>query len=285
MIQIGLTGWGGHVDLYPTPQSKRNKLQTYSSYYPIVELENAFHSIQPVKNAEKWAAETPAHFSFLVKAYQGMTGHTRGNHPFENTAQMFDAFLYSIQPLIAAGKLKAVLFQYPPWFECNRANVDVLRYTKEKMGDLPLALEFRNQTWFTPQMRDKTLSFMEREGWIHSICDEPQVGTGSVPTVLHATSSRLTVVRFHGRNVEAWNTRGDEDWRSTRYLYRYSIEELTEWRDNLLRLQAATEEICIIFNNNSGGDAASNAMELMDLLGIAHKALEPPVEQINLFEM
>jgi len=285
MIHIGLTGWGGHEDLFSTPQARRNKLQTYSSYFPTVELESAFHSIQPVKNYEKWARETPPHFSFVVKAYQGMTGHLRGNHPFENTGQMFDVFLRSIQPLLEAGKLKMVLFQYPPWFDCNRTNINVLRYTKEKMGDLPLALEFRNQTWFAPQMREKTLTFMEREGWIHSICDEPQAGEGSVPTVLHPTHSGLTLIRFHGRNVQGWNTRGAEDWRSSRYLYRYSMEELTEWKNHIEGLKQRTEEICIIFNNNSGGDAASNALELMGLLGIPHKELEQAPEQINLFEL
>ena len=44
------------------------------------------------------------------------------------------------------------------------------------MEGLPCAIEFRNQTWFYPEMRDKTLQFLEQEKWIHTICDEPQAG-------------------------------------------------------------------------------------------------------------
>ena len=45
---------------------------------------------------------------------------------------MFDVYKQSIFPLIEAGKLKTILFQYPPWFDCKKKNVDFLRYTKEK---------------------------------------------------------------------------------------------------------------------------------------------------------
>ena len=94
---------------------------------------------------------------------------------------MFNAFRDAVQPAVEAGKLQSVLFQYPPWFDCTRENVTSLRWAKEAMGDLPVALEFRHQSWFTPQMRERTLTFLYKEGWIHSICDEPQAGDGSVP--------------------------------------------------------------------------------------------------------
>lgn len=276
---FGLSGWKHHAAVIGG-----EKLSEYSVHFPIVESESSFYAVQPMRNYEKWANETPPDFGFVIKAYQGMTGHLRGKHPFADTAAMFEAFIGSLAPLIAAKKLKMVLFQYPPWFECNRRNVDALRYTKDKMGDLPVALEFRHQSWFAVGMRDKTLQFMEREGWIHSICDEPQAGQGSVPTVLHATHPDLTLVRFHGRNLSGWSGEGkeDESWRDVRYLYRYSMEELAEWKANLLALQKATKEICVIFNNNSGKDAAPNAKELMRLLGIEYRGEAPG--QINLFD-
>lgn len=283
MIQVGLTGWGDHRDLYSDAKANKNKLAVYSTHFPIVEVDSSFYAIQPVRNYLKWIAETPPDFSFVIKAYQGMTGHLRGDNLFAGRDEMFDAFRESIEPVIRSGKLKAVLFQYPPWFECNRTHVEILRYTRWKMGDVPVALEFRNQTWFAPRMRDKTLAFMEKEGWIHSICDEPQAGAGSVPTVLHPTNRKLTIVRFHGRNEKGWNDTGDENWRNVRYLYRYSTEELLEWKDKLELLKRETEEICLIFNNNSGGDAAANAREMMELLGIRYKGLAPG--QIDLFQL
>ena len=211
-----------------------------------------------------------------------MTGHLRGENPFAGGAdQMFEAFVQSIRPVQEAGKLKAVLFQYPPWFACNKANVDIIRDAKARMGDVPLALEFRHQSWFTEDMRDKTLAFMKREGWMHSICDEPQAGIGSVPIVLEATHPDMTMVRFHGRNVGGWVQTNEANWRDVRYLYDYNPQELLEWKVRLLRLQEQTREVCIIFNNNSGGHAAGNAKTLMSLLGLDYEGLAP--RQLDLF--
>jgi uncharacterized protein YecE (DUF72 family) len=283
MISIGLAGWGDHDQLYVTGIRPKDKLAAYSRYFSVVEVDSSYYAIHKDSLFERWASETPAHFSFLVKAYQGMTGHNRQAYSEAEKSDLFRSFTESIQPLIAAGKLKAVLFQYPPWFDCTRANVAELRAAKERMDGIPVALEFRHESWFYGAMRDKTLGFMRDAGWIHSICDEPQVAPGSIPTVLQPTHEELTVVRFHGRNAAGWkSTDGARDWREVRYLYRYNEDELLEWKERLLKLEAGTREICVIFNNNSGGDAADNARQLMELLRMETR--EAPPRQMELFD-
>jgi len=132
---------------------------------------NVQSTIQPKRNAEKWVKETPDSFEFIVKAYQGMTGHLRGEIPFDNKQEMFAAFKDSLTPYRQKGKLAMVLFQFPPWFDCKRENIAYLRWCKQEMEDIPCALEFRNQSWFKPPYRQKTLQFLEEEKWIHTICD------------------------------------------------------------------------------------------------------------------
>ncbi|MBJ6361612.1 DUF72 domain-containing protein [Paenibacillus sp. GCM10012307] len=291
MIQIGLTGWGDHTSLYPDREAAANKLKTYNEWFETVEVDSMFYAVQPQKNMQKWTDDTSASFRFLVKAYQGMTGHSRGKIPFDSEEAMYEAFHLSLQPMLDAGKLNAVLFQYPPWFDCKRENVNVLREAKRRMGDVPCALEFRHRSWFEPQMRERTLKFMRDEGWIHSICDEPQVGTGCVPIVEEATHAELTVVRFHGRNEKGWQSSGQPNWREVRYLYRYNEAELTEWAQRLERLKEKSGKLCVIFNNNSGGDAADNGKQLMAMLGqMPPRGSFAPVlpgqekpEQLNLF--
>lgn len=289
MIRIGLAGWGDHPTLYRAPGTARNKLTTYSEWFDTVEVDTTFYAVQPLRTAAKWTDEVPAGFGFVVKAYQGMTGHARGGVPFEGKAAMFDAFCASIEPMRAAGKLSAVLFQYPPWFDCTQANVAELRETKARMAGYPCALEFRHQSWFEGEMRGKTLAFMEREGWMHSVCDEPQAGRGSIPIVEAATDRRLTIVRFHGRNTAGWNGGGRADWREVRYLYRYTEAELAEWAERLARLDRLSDEVIVIFNNNSGGDAADNALQLMRMLGQLppRGSFDPPEvpEQLDLFDV
>ncbi|MFU0790592.1 DUF72 domain-containing protein [Cerasibacillus sp. JNUCC 74] len=284
MIYIGLTGWGDHYSLYPAQIKPKDKLAEYSSHFLVVEVDASFYAVQPVHNAEKWVSETPENFRFVVKAYQGMTGHRRReDDPFSTKAEMFRAFKESLKPYQQANKLAMVLFQFPPWFDCTKENVTYLRYCKKMMNDIPVALEFRNQSWFSERFRDSTLMFMKEEGWIHSVVDEPQAGEGSIPTILVATNDDLTLIRLHGRNVHGWNkpTSADTNWRDIRYLYKYNEKELLEWKTRLEKLKIESKDIIVLFNNNSGGDAAGNAKQLQELLGIEYDGLAP--KQLDLF--
>jgi uncharacterized protein YecE (DUF72 family) len=281
MIYIGTTGWGDQEILFPTGTAARDKLAVYASHFPTVEVDASFYAIQPIKNAEKWTMETPDSFRFVVKAYQGMTGHERGDLPFKTRQEMFSAFKESLQPYITQKKLGMVLFQFPPWFDCKKENVNYLRYCKNEMGDLPCALEFRHQSWFYPHIREKTLGFLREENWIHSICDEPQVGNGSIPTVLEVSNLDMVLIRFHGRNVHGWQQKKGINWREVRYLYRYNTLELEEWMHHVKQLEKKCNHVFVLFNNNSGGDAAENAKEFIQMLNIEYTNLAP--RQLDLF--
>lgn len=290
-IHIGLAGWGDHDQLYTSGARAGSKLRQYANHFPVVEVDSTFYAIQSKERFLKWVEETSSSLHFVVKAYQGMTGHQRGAvvKP-DQMNEMYAAFREMLEPAMEAGRLKAALFQYPPWFDCTRDNVRLLRETKLRMQGIPCALEFRHQSWFTAEFREKTVAFMEQEQWIHSVCDEPQAGLGSIPTVLQVTDPGVTIVRFHGRNAAGWNQGSAPNWREVRYLYRYSEEELREWVNKLQQLQQESEHICVIFNNNSGGDAADNAKQLMKMLSLTRpdggSPIEPPppvIEQLDLF--
>ncbi|GKU80458.1 DUF72 domain-containing protein [Paenibacillus sp. L3-i20] len=278
-INIGLAGWGDHDDLYPSGTKSANRLNVYASHFPVVEVDSTFYAIQSRERFAAWVDNTPNSLRFVVKAYQGMTGHQRGAAAANADQEaMAEAFRHMLEPAIAAGRLTAALFQYPPWFDCTSKNVAELRAMKRRMEGIPSALEFRHQSWFESGMRERTLGFMQEEGWIHSICDEPQAGIGSIPTVLQATDDKLSIVRFHGRNASNWNNGGGPNWREVRYLYRYSEEELEEWTEKMAQLQEQSKEIAVIFNNNSGGDAAANAKQFMTMLGLKRPDGRDPLE-------
>lgn len=266
-VFVGLAGWGDHNELYAPGTASKDRLAKYSELFPIVEVDSSFYAIQPPERSARWCADTQPEFRFIVKAYQGMTGHQRGRSPYESVDEMYAAFHASLQPMRDACKLTAVLFQYPPWFDCTKDNVRVLRETKSRMRDIPCALEFRHQSWFSADYRDKTIGFMKEQEWIHSVCDEPQAGSGSVPTVLAPTMEDVTIVRMHGRNVAGWNLSGSPNWREIRYLYDYNEQELTEWLGGVELLLRETRQVYVLFNNNSGGHAAGNAKRFMRMLG------------------
>ncbi len=66
-----------------------------------------------------------------------------------------------------------------------------------------------------------------------------------------------------------------------RTLYRYSEEELHELASAIRSAEQQTKDIGIIFNNNSGGDAAENALALQKILKIKPHGLNP--KQMDLF--
>ena len=283
MIQIGLTGWGDHPAVYHPSSNAREKLIDYSSHFPIVELDASFYAIQPERNIRKWIAETPDTFQFIVKAYQGMTGHHRGKLPYSSPEEMFNEFKLSIGPMKEAGKLAMVLVQFPPWFDCRKENVDQIRYIRQQLEDYDIAIEFRHQSWYTEAMREKTVQFLEDLNFIHTVCDEPQSGEGSVPLVAITTRRDKSFIRLHGRNVNGWrNTTGDnEAWRKVRYLYNYTDAELTEIQQVIHKLQRESENVFVVFNNNSGGHAAENAKRLQKMMGIVYERLTP--KQLDIF--
>lgn len=283
MIQIGLTGWGDHPDVYNPHSSSRDKLKDYSGHFPVVELDASFYAIQPERNIEKWIRETPDSFQFVVKAYQGITGHHRGELPFESEDEMFELFCRSIRPLKEAGKLAMVLVQFPPWFDCQKKNVEEIQTIKERLDEFDIAIEFRHQSWYHIDFREGTLTFLRENGLIHSVCDEPQAGEGSIPLVPISTQKKKVLFRLHGRNIHGWRNPGDdEQWRRVRYLYDYNKEELNLVSKTSSLLEKQAERVYVLFNNNSGGHAASNAKQLQKMLGISYEGLAP--KQLDLFE-
>lgn len=283
MIYAGLTGWGDHPDVYGPGSKQRDKLTDYTGHFPIVELDSSFYAVQPERNIRKWIAETPATFQFIVKAYQAMTGHLRGENPFDTEEEMYEAYIKSVRPLKEAGKLAMVLLQFPPWFDCVKENVDEIRRITGKLSEFDLAIEFRHQSWYAEGFREKTFEFLREYNLIHSVCDEPQAGDGSIPLVPVATRKDKVLFRLHGRNVHGWvNVGNSKNWREVRYLYDYNEAELSEISQAAKTLENQAENVYVIFNNNSGGHAAGDAKQFQYMNDLTFEDLAP--KQMDLFE-
>lgn len=282
MIYIGLTGWGDHPALYSEVTSARDKLFDYSGHFPVVEVDTSFYAIPNRVNVEKWCNETPENFQFVLKAYQGMTGHLRDDLPYETRNDMFNAFIECADSFQQHGKLAMILVQFPPWFDCSAKNVQYIRYVKQQLARFPIAIEFRNQTWYAGEVRERTLEFLQEQNLIHTVCDEPQAGSGSVPLVPAATSDKV-LLRIHGRNIHGWRNSGsNENWRKVRFLYDYNEEELQGLAAHIRLLQNQAKDVYVLFNNNSGDHAAPNAKRMQQILDLQFEGLAP--KQLKLFE-
>lgn len=278
MITIGLTGWSDHA-LIQRDRSRR--LEDYASHFPVVELDTSFYAIPSQTNITSWISKTPDMFTFFPKAHNMMTLHKPFYPDFQKMDDVFSAYKSAFGPMIKGERVKAFLFQFPPFFDCIRKHVNYLKYVRQQMDDLPIAVEFRNQTWFSDHNRDKTLELLKLLNFTHVVVDQPQTPNNSIPMVVTATHSDLSVLRLHGRNYEGWLGENVTDWRAERTLYDYSEEELTAFKKIVETLSKESKEVCIIFNNNSGGHAAKNAKRLQELLALDFGYLGP--QQLDLF--
>lgn len=280
-ITIGLTTWTEHPALINNEQ-RPVTLNEYAQYLPTVEVDTFFYALPQVTTIQNWLAEVPEAFQFIVKAHRGMTLHERGQEKGE-LEQLFNRYRKTVAPLVAAGQLKTVLFQFPPYFDASPQDIEYLRLVRLWMGNLPIAIELRNQTWYRPGTLKSLLAFCRELHFTLVAADEPHGTVTSVPFVLATTNPDLVMMRLHGQNTEGWINQG-KSWRKTRTLYKYSPSELQAFCDQINQLTPQPKELCVIFNNNSGKDAAPNALQLQKMLDIHFTGLAPrSPEQIDLF--
>ena len=274
---------------YPKGTSSAEaRLRYYAGRFPLVEVDSSYYALPTRENAHRWVDRTPDGFTFDVKAFSLFTTHPveasrlprdlretlpprlleKGSIYLKDVSGEFAAetwrrFEEALQPLEHAGKLGAVVFQFPRWFvPGRRAEAHILR-CRDSLPQFRIGVEFRNSRWFLEEQLDWTMGFL-RESGLSLICvDEPQGFPSSVPPVAEATAD-VALVRFHGRNRATWERRGIAA--SERFDYYYSRDELSEWLGPIRRLQEKVSRVHLVMNTNNRDQGPVNAQLLMELL-------------------
>ncbi|WP_079031872.1 DUF72 domain-containing protein [Streptomyces specialis] len=283
-ILIGTCSWTDRALLAsgwypPGTRTAEGRLRHYASRFPVVEVDATYYALPSARNSGLWVERTPDGFVFDVKAFSLLTGHpTRAGAlppglrpvgppqrslraaevPDAVRTEVWRAFLDGIAPLRAAGRLGAVLLQFPPWFmpgERARAWLDDCR--RRVPEDLRVTVEFRHPDWFAPRHLAATLEFLRARGLALVAVDTADGLPASMPPVAEVTCPDVSVVRFHGRNP-AWGTGTKEE----RFRHRYDADELAAWVPRVRHLAAGAGEVHVLFNNCCG-DAAVSAAETM----------------------
>jgi uncharacterized protein YecE (DUF72 family) len=288
-IRVGTAGWTDKTLIesgwYPgNAGNPEQRLKYYASQFPLVEVDSTYYALPAERTAAAWAERTPAAFTFNVKAFSLFTQHPTPVKALPAdlreaaaragkervylkdvdpavTGQAWDRFLAALAPLRTAGKLGAILFQFPPWFPIGRANKQYILDCAQRAAPDRVCVEFRNYTWMTDENKEETLKFLADHQLPYVCVDEPQGYSNSVPPVLAATSD-LAVLRLHGHS-EHWEAKSVQE----RFNYRYSDEELKTWAGNVRKLAEGADETHVVFNNCYRDYAHVNAQRLEGLLG------------------
>jgi uncharacterized protein YecE (DUF72 family) len=284
-IKVGTASWTDKTLLasgwYPdSADTAERRLAHYAGRFPLVEVDATYYSPPAEQTAQLWVARTPPGFTFNIKAFSLLTGHpTRpaaiykdlrpetdkknlypGDLPAQAYEDVWTRFLSALEPLAEAGKLGAILFQFPPWFTIRRSNKQYLLEVARRCEPLPVVIELRHASWFHGDNQQETLEFLRRHRLPFVSVDMPQGHRSSIPPVLAATAD-LAVVRFHGHS-DKWTSRDIYE----KFGYLYSGQELAAWAPKLRELAGQAAATHVLMNNCYSDYAQRNAAELIDLL-------------------
>ncbi len=285
-ILVGTASWTDRTLLasgwYPDGvKTAEERLNYYASRFPLVEVDATYYAPPATRTVGYWRDRTPEDFTFNVKAFSLLTQHpTRPGALYKDlrdkvpdkknlypkdvseevSEQVWQRFLDALWPLHEAGKLRALLFQFPQWFPIGRRNKDYILEAKRRCDPMRICVEFRNKTWMSEENQEETLDFLRSYGVPYVSVDMPQGHTSSVPPVLAATSD-LAVLRLHGHS-DKWTSKNIYE----RFGYRYDDEELAELAPKVRELSEQAETTHVLFNNCFQDYAQRNASHLMALL-------------------
>ena len=212
-----------------------------------------------------WLAKT-AHapdFRFAIKLWQRFT-HERDTA--WTRADEHDVRV-ALEPLHAAGKLGAVLVQFPWSFKRTEENRTWLGDIVSAFGEFPLVVEIRHESWNVPHFYESLVE--NGVGFVN--IDQPLFKKSIKPSA--AVTSPVGYVRVHGRNYAEW-FRESANVRE-RYDYLYSPDELAPWARRIEEIAERAEDVYVLTNNHNLGKAGVNALQLKSM--ITHeKVVAPP---------
>jgi uncharacterized protein YecE (DUF72 family) len=222
--------------LYPPGLAQRDWLARYADAFDTVEVNSTFYRLARPAAVERWVRSTPPGFAFTVKASRYLTHSARLRDPGPALAR----FYAGIEPLVASGKLTAVLWQLPPRLARDD---DLLGAALANLPPGRHAFEFRHPSWFAGDVLDR----LAEHGVALVIGDHPDR-----PWQPLTVTAGLSLVRLHyGHHGRRGN---------------YSERELRAWAERIGAL-AREAEVLVYLNNDWEGFAVRNARRLRALGG------------------
>ncbi|HKQ62444.1 MAG TPA: DUF72 domain-containing protein [Candidatus Polarisedimenticolaceae bacterium] len=265
MIRVGVAGWD-YPDwegvVYPARSGARfDRLAFLSRYVETIEINTTFYRPAAPRTAESWVRRTEGRplFRFCAKTHRALTHEPEG----DLDAAARDT-LAGLRPILEAGRLGALLVQFPQSFRRTAAAWQHLERVLERLSGWPVVVELRHRSWEA----EATAERLEQLASGIVVVDQPQLGR-STARVLPRVTGAVGYLRLHGRNARNWFRA--EAGRDARYDYLYSLAELEPLVRTARVMALAARELYVVQNNHFRGQALVNALQLRHLL-----EAEPP---------
>ncbi|MBG98875.1 MAG: hypothetical protein CMN58_00865 [Solibacterales bacterium] len=281
-INIGPAGWSyqnwQHVAC-PVPRPRGfHEVSYLANYFPVIEVKSSFEQPLRPEITAVWLKQVEhiPQFQFTAKLCRIFTHECILRREDVRAAQ------YGFAPLLEAGRLGAILMQFPSSFRASKENQNYLTRLREAFRDFPLVAELRHVDW---NQEDLLRQLTDREIGFANI-DQPQ-SPHSMPVTAHATS-QIGYFRLHGRNYAEWNSSASNSFslhngasEQTRYNYLYSTEQLAAWSSRIKSVSQQTVKTFVVTNNHFRGQALVNALQLMSI--ISNRQVNVPPQLRNAY--
>ncbi|MFY9531379.1 MAG: DUF72 domain-containing protein [Candidatus Acidiferrales bacterium] len=259
-VLVGPAGWS-YADwngiVYPARRPKDFHEAGYlAEFFDTIEINTSFY--QPLRSAmaQQWLERVAANprFLFTAKLWQKFTHDGDTNAGDEKTVRVgFDV-------LHAAGKLGAVLLQFPFSFHNTSENLTRLEDMLRAFGDYPLVVEVRHASW----ANKKFYELLHESGAGFCNIDQPIIGRSVRPS--EQATSAVGYIRLHGRRYDTWFSDDPMSPPEERYNYLYSQKELEPWAERIEKVASRTRTTFVISNNHFQAKSIVNALQLIHLL-------------------
>ena len=269
MIFVGVAGWD-YPDwkgiVYPAGASKGfDRLAWVARFLDVVEINATFYRPVRPRIAEAWLERVAPHpgFRFTAKTHRSLTHET-----WDDPAAVVQPTLAGLLPLRDAGRLGALLVQFPQSFHQTQTNSTRLGRLLDALSGWPVVVEFRHVSWDD----DRAAARMHEWGAGWCVVDQPRILGSTAPPRPRVTAS-IAYLRLHGRNEASWFD--PAAGRDARYDYLYAQDELAPLAADARVMGAQANALYAIANNHFKGQAFANALQLKHLiLGIEPEAPE-----------
>lgn len=279
-IRIGTCGWSYPAGrgtwngiFYPSPRPRGfDELAFYAEHFDTVEVNSTFYRMPEAPQVARWIERTPDDFIFSVKLFQKFTHPDMylargGTTDWEPSRVDIDLFRAGIAPVADAGRLGALMMQFPPSFHESDDARAYLDWLLEAFAAYPTAVELRHRSW-SDRAADLT-ALLDAHGAAWVLIDEPKFASSIVqpvtsPPARPGTRPPLTYLRLHGRNAAQW---WEHDAAEDRYDYLYSPAELEPFAERAKADAAAGRKVYLYLNNHFSAKAVANAAVLQKQTG------------------
>ena len=279
VVRIGTSGWSYPAGrgtwngiFYPVPPGASKKkggfdeLAFYAEHFDTVEVNSSFYRTPAPELTKRWAERTPPGFEFSLKLYQKFTHpemfhKSTGQNPADVGPKDVDEFRLGIDAIVQAGKLGALLAQFPPSFKNEPNTRPYLEWLLGAFREYPVAVELRHRSW--SDNPESTLALLGAFGAAWVQIDEPKFRF-SVRQTLLPNVRTFYYMRLHGRNAaQWWKHEKSED----RYDYLYTADELQPFAEAAETASREVRKAYLYANNHFSAKAVANAAMLKKQLG------------------